>query len=117
MVVDRKVTSVSISGDNVPVYEQCMDILKRENQSFTDFVIEQVKKLVKEHGDGNPTFTLDHFTETKNFQATPALFRDEDTIRNFLIDMRDTGIEWNKIGQQIGVWVNIYNSIERGKVC
>ena len=117
MVMNRKVTSVSMSGDNMAVYEKGMDILRRENKSISEFMVDSMKKLIKEHGDGNPTFTLDHFTQNKEFQATPALFRDDTTIRDFLIDMRDTGIEWNKIGQQIGVWVSIYNSLERGKIC
>tara|TARA_R110002020_G_scaffold224129_1_gene433544 strand:+ start:924 stop:1271 length:348 start_codon:yes stop_codon:yes gene_type:complete len=115
--MNRKVTSFSMSGENLDVFEKGIEILKREDVSVSEFMIENMKKLIKEHGDGNPTFTLDHFTQNKEFQATPALFRDDTTIRDFLIDMRDTGIEWNKIGQQIGIWVSIYNSIERGKVC
>ena len=97
MVVNRKVTSFSMSGDNLDVYEKGVEILKREDVSLSEFMIENMKKLIKEHGDGNPTFTLDHFTQNKEFQATPALFRDESTIRDFLIDMRDTGIELSLI--------------------
>lgn len=59
---------------NDTAYEKFKSICARERTGVGDKINEFIEKYNKEHGDGNPIFTLDHYQD-ENFLATPAYHR------------------------------------------
>ena len=69
--------------------KQELDILsKRERRSLKDILNEQIANYVKEHGDGNPNFTLDQFDQ-EEMRAIPAVGRDEQHWKDYLNKIDD----------------------------
>ena len=64
-------------------YEDLKLILFREKSTFQNWLAEQIDTYLKNHGDGNPNFTLDQF-DSETFQACPAFFRDMTTWEKYL---------------------------------
>ena len=55
-------------------YDKFKSICAREKIGVGDKLNEFITQYNQEHGDGNPVFTLDHYTDV-NFLATPAFHR------------------------------------------
>ncbi|KKK52071.1 hypothetical protein LCGC14_3108620 [marine sediment metagenome] len=45
-----------------------------------------IDKEIKEHGDGNPAFTLDQFVDNPGMQAVPAFYRTAEDWEKYLSD-------------------------------
>jgi len=69
-------------------YEKLLDILRKERIGIGDWLQNQIEEYNKVHGDGNPVYTLDHYTDA-NFLATPAYHRPRLTWESYLIKCSD----------------------------
>jgi len=64
--------------------KQELDILsKRERRSLKDILNEQIANYVKEHGDGNPNYSLDQFDQ-EEMKAVPAMFRTNEDWMSYM---------------------------------
>ena len=70
-------------------YNTLLDILRKERMGVGDWLQSQIDEYNKVHGDGNPAFTLDQFTEDSNFLATPAFHRPIHAWQSFLTKCTD----------------------------
>ena len=52
----------------------------------------------------------------EKFIATPALFRDNETILKFVLDTYESPIQNKRLEQQLNIWIDIFNSVQRGRV-
>ncbi len=48
---------------------------------------EFIDKELKEHGDGNPAYTIDQFVENPSMKAVPAFFRTPEDWEKYLYDL------------------------------
>jgi len=55
-------------------YKELLGILKKERLPVGDWLQGEIDSYVKVHGDGNPSYTLDHYDDIQ-FLATPAYHR------------------------------------------
>lgn len=64
-------------GIDIPIelWKEIGIMARRENRHIKDIGKELFEKYVKEHGDGNPNFTLDQF-DREEMKAVPAVFRE-----------------------------------------
>lgn len=46
-----------------------------------------IDKEIKEHGDGNPAFTLDQFVDNPGMQAVPAFYRTAEDWEKYLYNL------------------------------
>ena len=67
----EKFMGVYLSEDSVEAFK---DIVRKERKTIKKVHKDLIEEYIKVHGDGNPTFTLDHFND-ENFLATPAYHR------------------------------------------
>ena len=88
------------------LYDKLKDILRKERTSVGDWLVNTIEDYVKIHGDGNPSFTLDQFTDD-NFLATPAYHRPKEIWKSYLI--KCTNDEWKKFYYQL----EVLNGLER----
>lgn len=68
--------------------EAFKDIARRERKKIKQLHKEIVEKYIKEHGDGNPVYTLEHFNDV-NFLATPAFHRPLSAWHSYLTKCGD----------------------------
>lgn len=54
---------------------------------------EFIDKELKEHGDGNPAYTIDHFVENPQMKAVPAFFRTPEDWEKYLYDLSEKEIQ------------------------
>ncbi len=64
-------------GVHLPIntIEKFKDLARKERKTMKVFHKDIIDKYLKEHGDGNPAFTLDVFVEQPTMQAAPAFYR------------------------------------------
>ena len=73
---------------NEESYDRLLDILRKEKMQVGDWLQDQIDEYAKVHGDGNPVFTLDHYTDD-NFLATPAYHRPLSAWESYLTKCSD----------------------------
>ena len=73
---------------NEESYDRLLDILRKEKMQVGDWLQDQIDEYAKVHGDGNPIFTLDHYTND-NFLATPAYHRPLSAWESYLTKCSD----------------------------
>ncbi len=64
------------------------DIARKERRKIKEIHKQLIEDYIKEHGDGNPSYTLDHFDD-KNFLATPAYHRPLSVWESYLTKCSD----------------------------
>lgn len=77
----EKFMGVHLEEDEI---ESFKDIARKERKKLKILHKEIIQEYIKIHGDGNPGFTLDQFTESENMKAVPAVFRDRDDWQNYI---------------------------------
>ena len=70
----------------------------KEKITVKNLIAQQLEKYIKEHGDGNPQFTMDQF-EDPNFIACPAFYRSLNTWDYYM--SRASPEELQKLKNQI----------------
>lgn len=70
------------------IYTKFKEICVKEGVGVGDKLNEFIEKYIKEHGDGNPAFTLDQFADP-NFKVCPAFFRDKQTWKEYLSKLNE----------------------------
>jgi len=69
------IKTFSYNEKDKPLIESFEQIAHRERyRGFSSLIMDVIEKYVKEHGDGNPAFTLDQFQDPK-MKAMPAMMR------------------------------------------
>jgi len=78
-------------GIDVPVdvWEEIGVIARREHRPIKQIGLELFTKYAKEHGDGNPNFTLDQF-DRQEMKAVPAVFRSLDEWQEYIHNLNET---------------------------
>jgi len=89
-------------------YEKLKDILRKERRNVGDWLVEQIYNEIKVHGDGNPSFTLDQFTDD-NFLATPAYHRPKEAWKSYLIKCSPD--EWTEFYHQLEMLLNLERQV------
>ena len=115
MVMTRINTTISYKPEDAKIVEEAKRLLTINGLNLSSFIMVCLKKYLTEHGDGNDSYTIDHFMD-ENFIATPALFRDKDTILKFVLDTFESPIQNKRLEQQRNTWIDIFNAVQRGKV-
>jgi len=64
-------------------YEKFKSICAREHTGVGDKLNEFIEKYNKEHGDGNPNYSLDLF-DHEEMKAVPAVFRTRDDWKEYI---------------------------------
>lgn len=85
---------------NPILYAEVTLILRRENKTFQEWINEKLLEEKKIHGDGNPSYTLDDFSDY-NFLATPAFHRPKEIWKNYLVNCSDK--EWSEFWNQLEI--------------
>ena len=91
-------------------YEDLKLILFREKSTFQNWLAEQIDTYLKNHGDGNPNFTLDQF-DSETFQACPAFFRDMKTWEGYLSKIVKDPKRWNEFDTQLNSLLSKTNKV------
>ncbi len=91
-------------------YEKLLEILRKEKIAVGDWLQDQIEEYNKIHGDGNPTFTLDHFND-ESFLATPAYHRPLQVWKSFLTKCSDT--EYKEWVTQLENLLNLERKVTR----
>ena len=69
-------------------YKKFKEICTKEGEKVGDKLNEFIQTYIKEHGDGNPAFTLDQFADP-SFKVCPAFFRDKETWKKYLANLNE----------------------------
>ena len=64
-------------------YESLKDIARKERRDIKVVIGDLLDDFIKKHGDGNPSYTLDHYSD-ESFLATPAYHRPISVWDNYL---------------------------------
>ena len=91
----RTMTTFQIDKD---LWTDFKVLMARENRPAGNALTEMIEKYLKEHGDGNPQFTLEQF-EDPNFIACPAFYRDGLAWESYM--KQATPEELSKIRDQV----------------
>lgn len=54
---------------------------------------EFIDKELKEHGDGNPAYTIDHFVDNPQMKAVPAFFRTAEDWEKYLYELPESELQ------------------------
>ena len=77
---ERLLTTFNVDKEN---WREFRMLMVKENRPAGDALNEFIEKYLKEHGDGNPQFTLEHYADP-NFIACPAFYRDGQAWQNYM---------------------------------
>lgn len=91
-------------------YEELKLILFREKSTFQNWLAQQIDTYLKNHGDGNPNFTLDQF-DSETFQACPAFFRDMQIWENYLKIIVQDEKRWSEFDIQLNSLLSKTNKV------
>lgn len=71
--------------------EEALDKIRwREHKSMTAIKRRAIQEFIKNHAEGNNTFTLDKWEEDPTFKAVPTYFSDMDTWHKYYKDSNET---------------------------
>jgi len=76
MIMNNIIGSFSFPLEKKGIMEEFRKIANREGINQSRLLVSLVEKYVKEHSDGNPSFTIDQFQDP-SFQAVPAYYSDQ----------------------------------------
>lgn len=62
-----------ISKERKEIFQQFVEIARREGKKISQLILELVEDYVKKHGSGNPAFPLDKWVEKPEVLAFPTL--------------------------------------------
>lgn len=91
-------------------HESFKDIARKERKSLKALHKEIIQDYIKIHGDGNPAFTLDQFTDVDNMKAVPAVFRNRDDWQLYIEELNE------KDSQELLWQIQTINSLADKKV-
>ncbi len=91
---------------NPKLIENLEKIKWREHKSQSQLGREAIEEYVKNHADGNDTFTLDQFQEP-DFKACPAFFRNSETWWNHLLKLDEK--QHKEFDNQLNMLLNLSN--------
>lgn len=69
--METKLTALKLP---LELHKKVKEIALREGRDMQEIFQEQLEKYVKEHGDGNPIYPIQHFADP-DFHICPAFFR------------------------------------------
>ena len=78
------VDSFSFPVEEVVVLEKFVKIAERERKSKSALIMELVRQYIKEHGDGNPAYSLTKWVQDSDFKVTPAFFESQPKWKQYL---------------------------------
>lgn len=84
---ERKIKNIRtyyLANEDFDLQEKIEDIAYRERVNVSSVVVDALKEYLIKHGDGNPVYTLDQFSEHDGMKAVPAVFRDRGIWDKFL---------------------------------
>ena len=90
--------------------ETFKDIARKERITLKALHKKVILDYNKIHGDGNPGFTLDQFSESNNMKAVPAVFRNRDDWKKYIEELP------KKEAQELLWQVQTINSLAEKKV-
>ena len=97
-------TSLVIKDEEV--FKKVREIAFREGKDVSELTFEMYEKYIKEHGDGNPIYSLEKWTENPEFMATPAFFSKADRIKAYFSKLTEN--EANEHFYKVAEWKNAY---------
>lgn len=75
---ERKIKNIRtyyLANEDLDLQEKIDELAYKERITNSNIIIDALTEYLEKHGDGNPVFTLDQFSDP-NFQECPAFFRD-----------------------------------------
>ena len=75
---ERKIKNIRtyyLANEDFELQQKIEDLANRERVNLSNIIIDALKEYLKNHGDGNPAFTLDQFADP-DFSVCPAFYRD-----------------------------------------
>src|SRR5687768_17548262 len=84
------ISSFSYPLDKVSIINELESIARREGKTRSSLIWEMVEEFVKNHSEGNNTFTLDTWQQDPGFKATPALLSDREKWNKYIDECSDT---------------------------
>ena len=83
---ERKVKNIRtyyLTDSDLELQDKIDDLALRERVSSSAVIIDALLEYYQKHGDGNPSYSLDHFADP-NFLTTPALCRNSEKWSAYL---------------------------------
>lgn len=90
-------------------YEKFKSICARERTGVGEKLNEFIEKYNKEHGDGNPNYSLDAF-DHEEMKAVPAVFRDRDSWQSYIENLGEKDL------QELQWQIQTINSLTNNKI-
>jgi len=86
----KNIRTYYLSDDDFEMHEKLEDIAYKERVALSVIIVAAIQEYVIKHGDGNPVYSLDHFTGSLDMKAVPAVFRDRGIWDKFLQECNPT---------------------------
>lgn len=74
-------------------WDEFKALCAKEGVSLGDKLNEFIDKELKEHGDGNPAYTIDQFVDNPEMQAVPAFFRTPEDWEKYLSNIPEKELQ------------------------
>jgi hypothetical protein len=65
----------------------------KEGINLGEKINDFIDKELKEHGDGNPAYTIDQFVDNPEMKAVPAFFRTPEDWEKYLYDLPESELQ------------------------
>jgi len=95
---------------NAETYYKLKEILLRERKGIGGWLQESMEEFILKHGDGNQSYTLDHFNEP-GFLATPAYFRNIPVWKTYLTKCSD--VNYKKWCRRLDEFMSIEHEVTK----
>ncbi len=89
-------------------FSKIKELAYKERKTVSEIARISLEEYYKKHADGNPTYTLEQFTD-ENFLATPAYHRPRETWLNYLLKCSDK--EWKEWTSQLQMFLSLEREV------
>lgn len=70
------------------LHKELKKIALREDRDMQDIIMEEITKYVKLHGDGNPVYKIEQWTDDSNMKAYPAFMRSREDWKSYIESLK-----------------------------
>lgn len=95
------------------LHKKLKETAAREGRDMTEILVEKLEEYIKQHGEGNPVYKLEKWTDDPEFIAIPALMSNFETIKKwvFIQANRKNWKDLEDIKFKLQEWVGIFKEV------
>ena len=99
----------TISVKSPDLWEKAQEICKREGISMSALICKNLEEYIKVHGEGNPIYSLDKWSNDPEFKAVPAFLESNEKWISFIKNVDDeTLVEIERKAHIVGTITKCY---------